>query len=68
MMRSDFKTGSYLSGVMGSPGVVVVGELGSDDAKKAWFLLVMYLHLPLPIWLSILLPALAVTDWSLSLL
>jgi hypothetical protein len=32
MMRSDFKTESYLPGVMGSLGLVV-GKLGSDDAK-----------------------------------
>jgi hypothetical protein len=30
----------------------VVGEMGSDDAKWHWFLLLMFLCLPLTIWLS----------------
>jgi hypothetical protein len=27
----------------------MMGELGSDDAKQPWFLLLMFLHLPLAI-------------------
>jgi hypothetical protein len=33
IMRFDFKSQSYFSGVLGYPGLAVVGELGSDDAK-----------------------------------
>jgi hypothetical protein len=36
-----------------------VGELGSDDAKSPWFLLLMFLPWPLTIWLSLVLPGLA---------
>jgi hypothetical protein len=32
-MRSDFKSESCFSSVMGYPGLAIVGELGSDDAK-----------------------------------
>jgi hypothetical protein len=28
------------------PGLAVVGELSSDDAKQSWFLLVRFLPLP----------------------
>ena len=31
-MRSDFKSRSYFPSVLGDPGFVVVGELGSNDA------------------------------------
>ena len=44
----------------------MVGELCSDDVKQPWFLLLVFL--PLTIWLSLVLPALAVSDWTLSLL
>jgi hypothetical protein len=33
IIRSDFKSKSYFSGVMGYSGLAVVGELSSDDAK-----------------------------------
>jgi hypothetical protein len=33
IMRCDFKTKTCFSGVLGYPGLAVVGELGSDDAK-----------------------------------
>ena len=33
IMRYDFKSESCFSGVLGYPGLAVVGELGSDDAK-----------------------------------
>lgn len=45
------------------PGLAVVGELGSDDAKLYWLLLLMVLSLPLAIWLSLMLAGLSV--WSL---
>jgi hypothetical protein len=33
IMRCDFKSESCFSGVLGYPGLAVVEELGSDDAK-----------------------------------
>jgi hypothetical protein len=33
IMRSDFRSESYFSGVLGYPGLAMVGELGSDDAR-----------------------------------
>ena len=50
------------------PGVAMVGELGFDDAKEPWFLLLMFLYLPFAILLSLVLPALPESDWSLFLL
>ena len=32
IMRYDFKSDSCFSGVLGYPGLAVVGELGSNDA------------------------------------
>jgi hypothetical protein len=32
-MRSDFRSESCFSGVLGFPGLAVVGELGSDGVK-----------------------------------
>ena len=49
IMRSDFKPESCFSVVMVYPGLAMMGELGSDDAKQPWFLLLMFLHLPLAI-------------------
>jgi hypothetical protein len=37
IMRCDFKSESHLSGELGYPGLVVVGELDSDDAKCLGF-------------------------------
>ena len=45
-MRYDFKSESCFSGVLGYPGLAVVGVLGSEDAKWSWFLLVRFLRLP----------------------
>jgi hypothetical protein len=67
-MRCDFKSESCFSSVLGFPGFAVVRELGSDDAKWPWFLLLMSLHLPLDIWLSLVLPGLADSDCGLSFL
>jgi hypothetical protein len=49
-MRYDFKPESWFSGVLGYPGLTVVGVLGSDNAKWFCFLLVSFLHLPFTIW------------------
>jgi hypothetical protein len=49
--------------MLGSPGLAVVEELGSNGAEFQWFLLLM--HLSLAIWLSLVLASLDVSDWSL---
>jgi hypothetical protein len=56
-MRCDFKSESCFSGVLRYPGLAVVGELGSDDAKWPYFLL--FLYLPFTIWLFVVLAGLA---------
>jgi hypothetical protein len=43
IMRYDFKSKSCFSGVLGYPGLAVVGLLCSDDGKWYWFLLVRVL-------------------------
>jgi hypothetical protein len=68
IMRSSFRSESCFSHVMVYPGVAMVGELGFDDAKEPWFLLLMFLCLPPTFWLFVVLPALAMSDWSLSFL
>ena len=68
IINCDFKSESCFSGLLGYPGLAIVGELGSDVAKKPWFLLVRLLCLPLATWFSLVLVVLAVSDWSLSLL
>ena len=45
----------------------MVGELGSDDVHIYWLLMLMVLHLPLTIWLSLVF-ALLNFVWSLPLL
>ena len=47
------------------PGLAVVGELCSDDVHVYWLLLLMIIHLPLAIWLSVVLVDLCVSVWSL---
>ena len=37
IMRCDFKSRSCFSGVLGYPGLAVVGELGSHGAMLTWF-------------------------------
>jgi hypothetical protein len=49
IMGCNFKSKSCFSGVLWYPGLAVVGELGSDDAKYPSFLLLRFLHLPLAI-------------------
>jgi hypothetical protein len=68
IMRCDFKSKPCFSGVLGYPGLAVVGELGSDDTMYPWFLLVKFLLLPFTIWLSLVLVGFAVSGFSLSLL
>ena len=35
-------------------GLAVVGILGSDDAHVFWLLLLMVLHFPFTIWISVM--------------
>ena len=49
-MRYDFKSEACFLGVLGYPGLAVVGVLGPDDAQWSWFLLVRFLDLPFAIW------------------
>lgn len=46
--------------VLGYPWLAVVGELGSYGAKLHQHLLIMFLHLPFAIWLSLILTELGV--------
>ena len=55
-------------GLLGYPGLAVVGELSYDGINWHWFLLLMFLWLPLTIWLSQVLTALDVSEWILSIL
>jgi hypothetical protein len=48
-MRSEFRSSFCFSGVIVYPGLAMVGEFVSDDAKKPWFLLLLFLCLPLAI-------------------
>jgi hypothetical protein len=68
IMRCDFKSESCFSCVLGYPQLSIVEKLVSDDSNYPWFLLLMFLPLPLTIWLSLLLAGLAVSDCGLSLL
>jgi hypothetical protein len=67
-MRYYFKSESCILGVLGYPGLAVVGVLGSDDAQWSWFLLVRFFHFPFTIWSSLVLDVLAASGWSLFLL
>ena len=68
IMTSDFKSKSCFSGVLGHPGLAIVGELGSDAAILPRFLLVTFLHLTFAIFSSLTLVGLVVTGWCLNLL
>ena len=50
IMRYVFKSKSCFLGVLGYPGLVEGGVLGSDDGEQSWFLLVRFLCLPFAIW------------------
>ena len=41
--------------MLGYSGLAVVGDLSSDSVILHWLLLIMFLHLPLAIWLSLVL-------------
>ena len=45
IMRTDFRSESCFSSVLGYLGLAMVGELGSNDANYPWFLLLMFLCL-----------------------
>ena len=66
IIKCDFKFISCFSGVLGYPGLAVVGQLGSNGAMLPWFLLAMLLCLPFAIWLSLVLAGVAVSDGGLS--
>jgi len=55
IMSCDFKSKRCFYGVLGYPGIAMVGELDSVYAKWPWFLLLMFLPLPLAICLSLVL-------------
>ena len=50
------------------PGLAIVGKLDTDGGMLPCFLLVMFLHLPLAICLSLVLASFAVSDGGLSVL
>jgi hypothetical protein len=50
IIRHQFKSESYFTGVLGYPGLTVVGVLGSDDVEWFWFLLVRFFCLLFAIW------------------
>jgi len=68
IMSCEFKPKSCFSCVLGYPGLALVGELGSDDAKWPWFLLLRFLPLPLAICLFLVLTGFAVSHNGLTLL
>ena len=45
-MRWDFRPLSCFSGVLGYPGLAMVGELSFDGAELHWVLSLMILYLP----------------------
>ena len=49
-------------------GLAILGELDYGDVNLPLFLLLMFLCLPLAIWLLLVLPVLTISDWSLSFL
>jgi hypothetical protein len=49
IMRCDFKSESCFTGMLVYIVFAVVGEMGSDYAKKPYFLLVSFFCLPLAI-------------------
>ena len=55
---------SCFSGVLEYPGLAVAEELGSGGAELHWVLSLMFLGLPLAIWLSLMLTGLGVSDRS----
>jgi hypothetical protein len=62
-MSYESRSESCFIRVLGYPGHTVVKELCSDVAKLYWFLLLMFLHLTLAIWLHLGLTRLSLL-WS----
>jgi hypothetical protein len=52
-------------GMLGYPQLSMVRELGSNGAKIYWLLLIMFLCLPLAVWLSLVLAGLGISVWSI---
>jgi hypothetical protein len=46
--------------MLGSPGLVVIGKIGSDDSIFHWLLLMVFLLLPLVTWWFVVLAGLLV--------
>jgi hypothetical protein len=67
-MIHDFKLESCFLCVFEYPGLDLVGEIGCDDDKKPWFLLLRFLCLPLALCLTLVLFCFAVSDWNFSVL
>ena len=59
--RWDFRSEPCFSDVLAYPGLIVVGEHGLDGTKWSWFLLLIFLCLPLASWLFLVLTGLAVS-------
>ena len=67
-MSCDFQIRIVLFWLLGYPGLAAVEELGSDNSKWPWFLLLRFLDLPLAICLSLVLAGLPDSDSALNLL
>jgi hypothetical protein len=65
-MRCSLRSHSCSSGLLGYPGLAIVGDLGSDGFILHWLLLIIFLHLPFTIWLSLGLAALGVMGLSMT--
>jgi len=63
-----FKSKSCFSGLFQYPVYSLMGELGSDDVKYSWFLLLRFLCVPQGIELSLVFACLAVSESDLTLL
>ena len=61
-----FKSGSCFSGVLGCPGLAVLGQLVVDGTMLPWFVLAMILCLPFAICFSLVFAGVAVSDCGLS--
>jgi hypothetical protein len=67
-IKWNFRSESCFPGMLGNPGLNVVGELGSHGTRYHWFLFLMFLCLPLTFWLSQVLICLSISDLILFLL
>jgi hypothetical protein len=64
-MRYIFQSVSLFLGVLVYPELAVGGKQGSDVVKVYWLLLLIVLHLPFAIWLSLVLASLGFSVCSL---